>query len=123
MSAVKYNPTDEDRAQLEEWLAERPEVIQCMARAWPPWHCYKMRGSAGHYSIYSYAENETVTLTHGDDSTLPGVQVFGIKPTSLVLCDCGKWEFPSAEHIERTRERIRQQVDRYPGIRPRRRMN
>lgn len=107
MSGVKYNPTTQDRAQMEAWLKERPEIIQRMAAKFPPWHCYRLAKSGGHYTIYSYCENGTVMLTHGDDSTLPGVEVFGIAPDDLIVCDCGKWEFPTAKNIARTDRRIK----------------
>lgn len=110
MSGVKYNPTTQDREQMREWLAQRPKIIQDMATAYPPWHCYRLAKSHGHYTIYSYCEDSTVTLTHGDDSTLPGLQVFGIAPEALVVCDCGSWEFPTDEKIAATRARIDAEV-------------
>lgn len=106
---VKLRPSAEERAALDEWLEDRPQVIQEMARKYPPWHCYRHppSGPHGHYVIYSYAENGSVTLIHGSDSFLPAMQVFGIPADDLVVCDCGQWRNASAAQAFATDARIR----------------
>ena len=104
--------SDENRdEEFEAWLATRPPAVAAAVRAHPPESCYRMSGSAGHYMIYSYGEPAnggpiTVTLIHGTDSTLPGVSVFGIDPSTLTPCGCGNLEWPRPEQIEKTKKRI-----------------
>lgn len=95
---------DEHRAKFEAWLLERPQIAD-MAHKYPPSTCYRVQGR-GHYTIYSYADNQTVTLSHGADSSLPGVQVFGVPASDLEPCGCGGWEWPSVEQAEATKQRI-----------------
>jgi hypothetical protein len=45
----------------------------------------------------------TASLVHGRNSHLPGVRVFGIELSELVVCDCGKWEPPTREQVMITR--------------------
>lgn len=109
-TGIKYNPSPEDLAQFEAWLAERPAIAE-VARAHSPFHCYRLKdhNPKGHYSIHAYDELEdgvALTLRHGRDSTLPGVGVFGIKPEELIVCDCGKWEFPRLEQLEEQKKKI-----------------
>lgn len=91
---------------FETWLADRPPIIQEMAREFPGYVCYKSKENRGHYRIYSYSEDGTLTLMHGRDSFLPGVMTFGQSPYQLVTCDCGDWLPPTAAQIEETGKRI-----------------
>jgi len=84
------------RELAERYPAVRNGHVACYRSTENPRH---------HYRIYSYNENLTVTLIHGDDSSLPGVNTFGQPAEQLIACDCGKWEWPTEENIARTRER------------------
>lgn len=100
-------PDAEQRANFEKWIASRPESVRRVLRACPPWQCYRSTENPRfHYVIISVNENGTVTLGHGDDSTLPGVATFGQPPSQLIACNCGKWKPPTPEHMEETRLRI-----------------
>jgi hypothetical protein len=48
----------------------------------------------------------TCKLVHGKDSYSPGIMVFGVKLSTLVACNCGKWEPPTEAHIEETGMKI-----------------
>jgi hypothetical protein len=95
---------EEERIAFDLWLEGRPPIIQKMAKLCPP-NCY--RGERrGHYRLYSYNENGTVTLLHGKDSFLPGIVVFGVDPATLVACGCGKWDEATEAQAEATARRI-----------------
>ena len=70
---------------------------------YPPDTCYRDKDNDGHYILtntdISYEGTITVCILHGRDSYLPGVLVFGVPPTELVRCDCGKWEPPTEHQI------------------------
>ena len=74
---------------FEEWLADRPQVIQDMARSYPPDQRYALTHEHGLQQIgyiYSYAEDGTVTVIfpiEWNPWQEGGRRVFGIKPTDL----------------------------------------
>lgn len=91
-----------------EWTATRPPEIRAVAEKFPAYHCYRSNKSRGHYIITAYTEGVPVTvkIAHGADSFLPGVEVFGVDPEELVVCDCREWEWPSQAQADATRKRI-----------------
>jgi hypothetical protein len=104
-------PTPEERAELEAWLASRPPAVAAVVRQYPPGTCYRLRDGGGHYIILAYGETEdggpvTATLAHGRDSHWPGVRVFGVDPAGLEPCGCGLWEWPTPEQMREMRDRI-----------------
>ena len=75
---------------LDDWLADRPQVIKDMGRAHPPTvrYRYEPTGQIGH--IYSYAENETVTMifpVEWNEWQTFSREVFGILPETLIPLD------------------------------------
>lgn len=86
------------------WLATLPMAVKETALAYPP-DCYRERARPQtHYALLSYDEDKktgavSLTLGHGSDSTLPGVQVFGATPNTVDRCGCGKWRH--ANHAQR----------------------
>jgi hypothetical protein len=102
VSAIKYKPDEDTLRNFEAWLDERPQIRE-LVNAAPPWHCYRIKDHpGGHYSIHSYNDAGTLTLIHGADSFLPGVSTFGHKPESLVVCDCGTYEWATDQQSEAT---------------------
>lgn len=106
-----------DQAEREKWLRELeslPRVVREICEAYPPWTCYRMVDSPGHYAIVAYDPTPSLAepyvmlrLAHGSDSTAPGVAVFGIRPDSVTECGCGKWEEPTPAQARETAERMR----------------
>ena len=79
---------------LENWLADRPQIIKDLARSHPPYGEYRLvNGDDDLYVIYSYHENGTMTvfrygrLADTPNSVLPLWKVFGMKPEDLVRTD------------------------------------
>lgn len=77
-----------DQAGFDEWVASRPPVIQEMIRLKPPDRLYLM--NSGHRcTIYSYAEDRTVTVdvTGEYNCIFFSRHVFGVSIDSLTECD------------------------------------
>lgn len=78
-----------NRDEYEKWVASRPEIIQKMAASHPPDRLYNI--NTGHaVTIYSYAEDETVTvLITREFNPLIFMErsVFGIPIEELVECE------------------------------------
>jgi hypothetical protein len=80
---------------LEDWLADRPQIIKNLARSHPPDSEYRLANGLDDdlYVIYSYNEDGTITviryarLAGAPDSVLPLWKVFGMKPEDLVRID------------------------------------
>jgi hypothetical protein len=92
--------------KLKAWIKTLPKKVQKVANKYPGDTCYRKDG--GHYRIRSYDEEKdgsvSLQLIHGRDSFLPGVIVFGINPSDLLIqCNCGKWEPPTEEQTTVTR--------------------
>ena len=115
-------PVDDE--EYRRWFEALPPHVQPIASKYPPAKdgvllCYRSTEHARlHYTIRSYSENPngtvTVTLVHGSDSSLPGIATFGQDPAQLLVCGCGKWEFPTDEQIAATASRLANQLKR-PG--------
>lgn len=78
-------PTQEQLTGWNEWLASRPEVIQKLAARFDPWSLYKMKSTGHLVSLYSFDENNTVTVNvTGEFNILThSRRVFGIDPDDL----------------------------------------
>lgn len=80
-------------SELEEWLADRPQIIKDLARSHPPDGEYRLADSTDEdrYAIYSYSEDGTMTVTRytklGPDWVVPMWNVFGMRPEDLVRVD------------------------------------
>jgi len=102
--------------EWELWVAARPPSVQAAARNYPGWRngvqcCYRsLESPRYHYTIFSYSEDYdgqvTVTLTHGSDSSLPGLGTFGQPLALLVPCNCGHWQPATAEQHAATSEHV-----------------
>lgn len=95
-----------DGVDWEKWLAgSLPPPIRAVASAMPAWRCYRAKHNvACHYIIQGYEiDAETgyvrLRLLHGVDSLVPGMVIHSGIPSSLVYCDCGKWEPPPVKTV------------------------
>lgn len=89
-------------AALETWVLSLPDHVQSVVRERPPSICYRSLENDGHFWLEGVKEESGVvlyTIIHGSDSFLPGFLVQQVDPNTLVPCDCGNWERPSAEKI------------------------
>lgn len=80
---------DEREAELQEWLAGRPQVIKDLAARIKPWLWYMLEtdeaAELSRYRLYSYSENGTVQLVRYAVATCdPMWRVFGISPEDMI---------------------------------------
>lgn len=78
-----------DQIAWNEWVESRPPEVQALCRKLPPDRLYKMTSSGHKVTIYSYAENGTVTVnvTGEYNHVVFDRHVFGIDPGDLEECD------------------------------------
>lgn len=78
--------TEQERRQWDEWVNERPMIVQGLAQRFPPNRLYKLRPTGQIVTLASYVENGTLTVNvdhYYNDSVILDRQVFGIKPEDL----------------------------------------
>ena len=73
----------ENDPEFKEWFDSRPESIQAMIKANPPWFHYTLKTTGKECTLHSYSEDGTVTI---DTEDTWGIEysVFGIKPEDLI---------------------------------------
>ncbi len=78
-----------DEVAWREWVASRPESVQKLCRQLPLGRLYRLKTSGHRVTLYSYAEDGTVTVnvTGEYNAVTFERQVFGIKPEDLEECD------------------------------------
>lgn len=69
----------EYQSELEEWLIGRPEVIQHLARLYPPWKIYRIKATGQLCQIYCYTEDGAVTVDTEPNFIGMVHRVFGYK--------------------------------------------
>jgi hypothetical protein len=86
-----------NEAEYAAWVAERPESIKQMLAAHPPDRLYRLRDTKQYVTIYSYAEDGTVTVTvepaFNLSAAIAPYGVFGIDPADLTECDIPERRF------------------------------
>lgn len=100
-------------AEFEADLPNMPsDKMREVAKQYPGNYCYRRLepSKRTHYVITAYDETPegeiVVRLLHGSDSFLPGIEVFGVAPATLVRCSCGQWTLPSDEELEQSLARV-----------------
>jgi uncharacterized protein YodC (DUF2158 family) len=75
--------------EAQAWIDERPEVIKAMIAKTPPNRLYSLKPHGERVTIYSYAEDGTVTvyISGQYNCHMFDRQVFGINPDDLTECD------------------------------------
>ena len=79
-----------DESGFSAWLAERPPVIQEMARLAQYNRWYRLKTTGQIVSLYSYNEDGTVTITVAaciENLSAFAFNVFGVNPNELEECD------------------------------------
>ena len=106
-----YDPTSLQLKELEDFAAARPHIADII-RTYTPWHCYRINDLAGdplrkgHYAIVAWSDDRTMRIVHGSDSFMPGLSVFGIQPSDLMVCDCGKFRYATDAQLKRTKRAL-----------------
>ena len=91
---MKYaEPTAEQIAGYQSWLALLPPRVRAVARRFNPWTVYRLKTTGHRVLIYSFSshDEDPVTLTVGVSALFNLVvferAVFGIKPEDLEECE------------------------------------
>lgn len=81
--------TPEQQVEWDTWVATRPPVIQALCKKLPPDTLYRHKSTGQIVSIYSYSENNTVTILVSGAHNLVAFErtVFGVDPDSLEPCE------------------------------------
>lgn len=77
--------TKKQQALMDKWLEGRPKIIVELARRYPPWQRYVLKGQEdlGVYTPIAYSEDGTIRCLKTDWLGMQ-VQVFGMKPRTLI---------------------------------------
>lgn len=102
----------ENQQMWAKWLQERPPIIQQMAADYPPDRLYHYKTTNQRGTIYSYAEDGTVTLNVTGEYCLVEFprSVFGVDPAKLVECDLPPPEEPVGTLLK-TNEQVEQHIN------------
>lgn len=80
-------PTEEDLEAWADFVADLPENVRPVCKAFPPWKYYRMPKTGQIVTVLSYADDCTMTvLVVGDAFSVPAIfetEVFGVPPTDL----------------------------------------
>jgi len=81
-----YEPTEDQAAEWNAWIAERPECVRRIAERFEPWVLYRLTTTGQRCSVLAFAENGTVRIQaeHPALGEISAVEVFGIEPETLV---------------------------------------
>ena len=88
-----FEPTDEQVAAYQSWVAERPENVRRVAERFTPWGLYRLKPTNQRVQVLSFGEQEdgvvtlTVSVTGEFNFTMFDRQVFGIDPDMLAPCE------------------------------------
>ncbi len=81
--------SDSLEREWQEWLSERPPVVQDLAKRFPPYKLYRLKGGGKRVYPRSYNEDGTlrVTVSARFNLVLFERNVFGVEPEDLTECD------------------------------------
>lgn len=86
-----YEPTPEQEAGWNEWVAGLPPSVRAVAERFDLWSLYMLKSSGHRVTVYSFSESDPVTLTVNVTGEFNAVmferRVFGIAPDDLEPCD------------------------------------
>lgn len=87
--AILYELNEEQQKGHDEWFNSRPECIQKLYEKFPYNRLYRMKSSGHRVTIYSYLENNTMSVVVSGDYNLVSFErrVFGVPPEDLEECD------------------------------------
>jgi hypothetical protein len=94
-----YEPTAENEAEWQAWVASTPEPIRRVAQRFYPWELYRLKSTGQRVTLASFYEIDgeitlRVNITGDYNLVLFDRTVFGIKPSDLEPC-----ELPSEQEM------------------------
>ena len=82
---IVTDPVERERF-WNEWLADRPKIIQEMGEKLKPWHLYRLTTTDQKVTLYSFSEDGTVTVDVVEGRNADH-RVFGIRPDDLEVIE------------------------------------
>lgn len=88
MSRVK-EPTAEEQANWDTWVASRPPHVRAIAERFDPWSLYRLKSTGHRVYLKAINENGTVRVDVSGEYNIVAFSrsVFGIDPDDLEPCD------------------------------------
>lgn len=82
-------PTREQVIVWRKWVESRPPLVRDLARRFEPWSLYRLETTGHRVTVYSYSEDNTVTVDVLGRFNLVKFErrVFGISPHDLFPCE------------------------------------
>lgn len=86
-------PTEEQLAEWNEWVAARPEHVRRVAKRFDPFSLYRMKSTGSRVTLVGFGEHDdgSVTMTIYIGGKFNAViferQVFGVSPDDLEPCE------------------------------------
>lgn len=113
-------PTKEQEAAWQQWVAERPDGLREIAERFDPWSLYRMKSTGHRVTVHGFSEGNPVTLivnVLGDfNAVMFERRVFGIPWDDLEPCDLPEGNEPVGatltqdqvyEHLDALRATVR----------------
>lgn len=87
--ALLFEWTDGQKRAWDEWVAARPDSVRLLCERLPPNRLYRIKSTNQRVTIYSYAEDNTVTVNVSGQYNVIVFerQVFGVDANDLEECD------------------------------------
>jgi len=89
-----FNPTEAHMLEWGAWVAERPKIVQRVARKFQPWKLYRLTTTNHNVTlaVFDKEDDNSITmrvnvLAEFNNNLLHERCVFGIDPDNLVECD------------------------------------
>jgi hypothetical protein len=93
MMAEFYQFTEEQKAGLAAWLAERPPQVRALAERFPPNQLFRLKTTGQIVSTLAFAEDGTLRVLLDQKYNPAAIwsrEVFGINPDDLEPCEVPK---------------------------------
>jgi hypothetical protein len=118
--AQDNEPTPEQLAAWEEWVASRSECVRKVAERFNPWTLYRLKTSGKRVTIRSFETHEdgsvtlTVDVTGEYNLVTFDRHVFGVSPENLESCD-----FPNESELVGTMLTEKDDVEHFIALQKR----
>ncbi len=105
-----------DVANWEQWLSERPQSIQQLAKQLPPDRLYRMNSTGHRVELVAYYEDGTLAVNVSGRFNYVTIErnVFGIQPDDLMECDLPPDDEPLGVAIT-DQDEVKKYIDRVCG--------
>lgn len=88
-----YDPSPEQQASWDQWVASRPANVRAVAENFDPWSLYRIKATGQRCTLVSFGEADdgsvtlAVAVTGEHNLTMFDRKVFGLNPHDIEPCD------------------------------------